>query len=65
MTFYCSSSLSAGHVELVKLLLLKGVGVDLRSDFGTPLMLAASRGHEDAVKVLLEHHADVSALLPV
>ncbi|KAG5626379.1 hypothetical protein H5410_011597 [Solanum commersonii] len=50
-----------GHIELVKLLLSKGVDVDLQSDAGTPLMWAAGLGQEDAVKVLLEHHANAGA----
>ncbi|KAK4739054.1 hypothetical protein R3W88_002751 [Solanum pinnatisectum] len=39
-----------GHIELVKLLLSKGVDVDLQSDAGTPLMWAAGLGQEDTVK---------------
>lgn len=64
-TLHCALSLFAGHVELVKLLLSKGVDVDLQSEAGTPLMWAAGFGQEEVVKVLLEHHANVSALLPI
>ena len=39
-----------GHIQLVKLLLSKGVDVDLQSDAGIPLMWAAGLGQEDAVK---------------
>ncbi|CAN4108578.1 unnamed protein product [Withania somnifera] len=50
-----------GHIELVKLLLSKGVDVDIQSDAGTPLVWAAGLGQEDAVKVLVEHHANLYA----
>ena len=50
-----------GEIELLRILLSKGVDVDSKSDGGsTPLMWAAGLGQEDAVKVLLEHHASVS-----
>lgn len=48
---------------MVKLLLSKGVDVDLQSDAGIPLMRAAGLGQEDAVKVLLDR-ANMSTLLP-
>jgi hypothetical protein len=34
--------------------------VDLDSMSGTPLHVAASRGEAGTMKILLEHHADVS-----
>jgi ankyrin repeat protein len=49
-----------GEIELLRILLSKGVDVDSQSDAGTPLMWAAGLGQEDAVNVLLEHHASVS-----
>lgn len=64
VTFYCAYYLFAGHVEVVKFLLSKGVDVDSQSGAGTPLIWAAGLAQEDAVKVLLEHHANVSASLP-
>lgn len=45
---------------MLRILLSKGVDVDSQSDAGTPLIWAAGHGQEDAVKVLLEHHASVS-----
>ncbi|XP_059649307.1 uncharacterized protein LOC132295173 isoform X1 [Cornus florida] len=36
----------------------KGVNVDSQSDAGTPLIWAAGHDQPDAVKLLLEHHAD-------
>ncbi|XP_075073826.1 uncharacterized protein LOC107802321 isoform X2 [Nicotiana tabacum] len=50
-----------GHVEVVKFLLSKGVDVDSQSGAGTPLIWAAGLAQEDAVKVLLEHHANAGA----
>ncbi|XP_019261780.1 PREDICTED: ankyrin-1 [Nicotiana attenuata] len=50
-----------GHAEVVKFLLSKGVDVDSQSGAGTPLIWAAGLAQEDAVKVLLEHHANVNA----
>ena len=51
--------LLAGNIELLKYILAKGVEVDLQSDAGTSLVWAAGHGQHDAVKVLLEHHANV------
>jgi ankyrin repeat protein len=53
-----------GHYEAVRLLLSKGVPVDPVDHRGTPLHLAASNDHVEVVKVLLEHSADVSCLIP-
>ena len=51
-----------GRREAVILLLSRGVDVDpIINDRGaTPLHLAAGMGHDQAVKALLEHGADVS-----
>ncbi|XP_008802839.1 ankyrin-1 [Phoenix dactylifera] len=50
-----------GNIELLRLLLSKGVDVESQSDAGTPLIWAAGHGQQDAVKVLLEHHANPNA----
>ena len=34
--------------------------MESESDAGTPLIWAAGHGQQEAVKVLLEHHANVS-----
>lgn len=47
-----------GNIELLRFLLSKGVDVESQSDAGTPLIWAAGHGQEEAVKVLLEHHAN-------
>ncbi|RWR89402.1 ankyrin-1 isoform X1 [Cinnamomum micranthum f. kanehirae] len=47
-----------GNIELLKLLISKGIDIDSQSDAGTPLIWAAGHGQQDAVKVLLEHHAN-------
>ncbi|KAJ4789800.1 ankyrin repeat family protein [Rhynchospora pubera] len=51
-----------GHIKLVKYLLSLGVPVDgaLKNAPFTPLMVAAQCGQASAVKVLLQHHADVN-----
>ncbi|KAG5539326.1 hypothetical protein RHGRI_019779 [Rhododendron griersonianum] len=50
-----------GDIELMRFLLSKGVDIDSQSDAGTPLIWAAGHAQQDAVKVLLEHHADPNA----
>ena len=44
---------------MVKFLLSKGAHVDGISDLGTPLVLAALKGHPSTLKILLQHGADV------
>ncbi|RVW95979.1 Histone-lysine N-methyltransferase EHMT2 [Vitis vinifera] len=51
-------SAGIGDIELLRFLLSKGVDIDSQSDAGTPLIWAAGHGQHDAVKVLLEHHAN-------
>ncbi|KAG2696653.1 hypothetical protein I3843_07G067000 [Carya illinoinensis] len=51
-------SAGIGEIELMRILLSKGVDVNSQSDAGTPLIWAAGHGQKDAVKVLLEHHAN-------
>ena len=54
-----------GHIDIMKLLLGKGVDVESESESGTPLVWAAGHGQQDAVKLLLEHNAKVVAHLCV
>jgi ankyrin repeat protein len=49
----------AGDIELMKLLLSKGVNVESESDAGTPLVWVAGHAQQDAVKLLLQHSAKV------
>ncbi|KAL6847066.1 hypothetical protein ACP4OV_022919 [Aristida adscensionis] len=49
-----------GHCEAVRLLLSKGVPVDPVDHRGTPLLLAATRDQDQAIKILLEHGANGS-----
>ncbi len=52
-----------GNVALLDLLLVQGADANSRSsEFQTPLMYAASRGHSPAVKILLERGAQRLAL---
>lgn len=51
---------SAGHVEIIELLIRHGADVNAQSSTGnTPLMYACAGGHVEAVKVLLAHGANV------
>lgn len=51
---------SAGHVDIVKLLLEHDADVNAQSSAGnTPLMYACSGGHEEIVKILLDHGAKI------
>lgn len=53
---------SAGHLEIVKVLLAAGADVNMTNDNGqSPLHYAASRNREDIAKCLLEAGAHVNA----
>lgn len=52
--------LFTGNIELLRCLISKGVDINSQSDAGSPLIWAAGHDQPDAVKVLLEHHANVS-----
>ncbi|VAI38128.1 unnamed protein product [Triticum turgidum subsp. durum] len=47
-----------GHCEIVELLLSRGIDVNLDYAQGTPLHAAAISTRHDAMKILLEHHAN-------
>ncbi|VAH75859.1 unnamed protein product [Triticum turgidum subsp. durum] len=51
------------HQGIVKLLLSRGIDVDIPSPLGTPLHLAATYGQDGTMKILLEHHADPNKVL--
>ncbi len=53
---------SGPFVQTVELLLSHGALIDLPDDIEqfTPLMYAASEGHAEVVKTLLDHHADIT-----
>ncbi|XP_054773946.2 ankyrin repeat domain-containing protein 17-like isoform X1 [Lytechinus pictus] len=51
---------SAGHVDIVKLLLEYGADANAQSSAGnTPLMYACNGGHEEIVKILLDQGANI------
>lgn len=51
---------SAGHIEIIELLIRHGADVNAQSSTGnTPLMYACAGGHVEAVKTLLSHGANV------
>lgn len=51
---------SAGHVEIIKLLISHNADVNAQSSTGnTPLMYACAAGHVDAVKELLAAGANI------
>ncbi|KAJ9185828.1 hypothetical protein P3X46_005415 [Hevea brasiliensis] len=56
-------SAGIGNIELLSYLRSKGVEVDSGSDAGTPLIWAAGHAQPDALKVLLEHHANAAFAL--
>ncbi|KAL0459448.1 UNVERIFIED_CONTAM: hypothetical protein Slati_0572000 [Sesamum latifolium] len=47
-----------GYVPTLRLLITAGAGIDLVSDYGTPLQRAIAYRRKDAVKVLLDYEAD-------
>ncbi|KAI3837562.1 hypothetical protein MKX03_033585 [Papaver bracteatum] len=48
-------AIKSGDIKIITLLLSRGVRVDFATRFGTSLSYAISRGHQNAVKVLLDH----------
>ncbi|MFT5188402.1 MAG: ankyrin repeat protein [Verrucomicrobiales bacterium] len=56
-------SSSQGHTHCMEALIEQGAYVNCRShDNQTPLMYAAGKGHQEAVQLLLRHHANRFAL---
>ncbi|KAK2987569.1 hypothetical protein RJ640_012339, partial [Escallonia rubra] len=51
-------SAGIGDIELLSFMLSRGASVNSQSDSGTPLIWAAGHAQEDAVRLLLEHHAN-------
>uniref|UniRef100_A0ACD5ZH97 Uncharacterized protein n=1 Tax=Avena sativa TaxID=4498 RepID=A0ACD5ZH97_AVESA len=47
-----------GHCDVVELLLSRGIDVNLDSERGTPLHVAAMNKQHGTMKILLEHHAN-------
>jgi uncharacterized protein len=57
-----TASVTAGHTEIVKWLLERGMDPNYRYSPGfTPLLSAAANGHLEIVKLLLSHGADLQA----
>ncbi|KAK3037366.1 hypothetical protein RJ639_030464 [Escallonia herrerae] len=52
------SHANSGDIELLSFMLSRGANVNSQSDSGTPLIWAAGHAQEDAVGLLLEHHAN-------
>jgi ankyrin repeat protein len=49
-----------GLCEIVEALLSKGANIDALTLGGTALHCACNNGRDGVVKILLDHHADVS-----
>jgi len=49
----------AGRQDQLRLLISKGAEVDAQGLCGTPLQCAAAKGMKNAVKILLDNHANV------
>lgn len=52
----------AGHTRVVQHLLDRGAKQENNFDIGAPIHLAASKGRDDVVRVLIAHDGDVSSL---
>ncbi|XP_014209663.1 uncharacterized protein LOC106640224 [Copidosoma floridanum] len=53
---------AVGQIEIVELLLAKGVEIDVKDTEGfTPLLAAVDKGHKDIVELLLKNGADLHA----
>lgn len=50
----------SGKCKIVEILLSKGAYIDSLTTGGTALHCAAYNGRDAVVKILLDHHADVS-----
>jgi len=55
---YCAQK---GYIDILKVLVENGDNVNIASNYGSPLMLAAVYAHFDMVKYLIEKGADVNA----
>ncbi|KAL6146788.1 hypothetical protein ACLB2K_057465 [Fragaria x ananassa] len=54
-------SAGLGNIELLRCLISKGVDINSQSDAGSPLIWAAGHDQPDAVKILLEHQANLTS----
>jgi ankyrin repeat protein len=69
-TFFCESIIftsqtsDSGNCKAVELLLSRGAYVDpFCTEHGTPLHVAAQHKQDSAMKILLDHHADVRSII--
>lgn len=61
----CNQMFTAAGCEILEILISSGARLDAKSVEGTPLQYASVHGNMSAVKILLQHHADVSEILLV
>jgi ankyrin repeat protein len=61
MDMFWEDAIKRGDVDVVRDLLLRGIGVDAKDRYGqTGLMLAAQAGHRDVVQTLIDHGANLN-----
>jgi ankyrin repeat protein len=64
LVIFTSQTSDSGHCEAVELLLSTGAYVDpISAHHGTPLHVAAEHKQDGAMKILLDHRADVSSIM--
>ncbi|KAI7774518.1 hypothetical protein LA080_008285 [Diaporthe eres] len=56
-----ATAASYGHNDIIRFLLSKGMGIEAKGEFGTPLRSACLMGRKSTVQLLLEQGAEVNS----